>query len=175
MRACEFLTEGIEQYVQHALKNPKFQSWFNGSKVVDSQGSPLICYHFTAYGEPIKKFFPLSHFGTSDAASDRFRDLKDIGGAGQQTIAVFLSIKKPIRFEDEGTDTKEEFAISIADQGIINNKELTYDLNKLAKIIRSHGHDGLVYENHAEGGGEDSWVITDPGQVWNIFANRSGD
>lgn len=41
-----YITES--KVIDEVLKNPNFKKWFGRSKVVDSSGRPLICYHGTA-------------------------------------------------------------------------------------------------------------------------------
>lgn len=80
--------------------NNNFDKWFKGSKVVDKDGNPLICYHGTPNGG-FTSFKSNSHF-TSDkdyaevyhnqgASSISYKKTAD----NPMTYAVYLSIKNP--------------------------------------------------------------------------------
>ena len=80
--------------------NNNFDKWFKGSKVVDKNGNPLICYHGTPNGG-FTSFKSNSHF-TSDkdyaevyynqgASSISYKKTAD----NPMTYAVYLSIKNP--------------------------------------------------------------------------------
>ena len=129
------------------LDNPKFQNWFRGSKVVDSNGKPLVCFHGTK--TTFDKFYPLSHFGTIDA-SNNFVGQKPIT---QNNIAVqnrkdnitpvYLSIKNPLEIQDNGNESNA-LAIELLDQKILNFPDFTscYD-DLLGIVIKLNKETGL--------------------------------
>ena len=84
-----------EARTSNILKDPKFTSWFNGSKVVDSNGLPLVCYHGTKVN--FDSFRPLSHFGTV-GASNMF--VSTDYSFNDQIVPVYLSIKNPLKILD---------------------------------------------------------------------------
>lgn len=77
------------------INNEKFKNWFKGSKVVDSNGRPLVCFHGTKV--TFNSFMPLSHFGTSRAAGEFVNDEK----YNNNITPVYLSIKNPLEIKDE--------------------------------------------------------------------------
>lgn len=210
MRFYEIMNEGPEIYLEKILKNPKFRSWFAGSKVVDKSGQPLLSYHWTSYDGSISAFDPMTHFGSMKAAQARsgqgygdydpnMNPIYDITGG--HTMAVILSIKNPARYKDtvainwdevenpiinkknqdefEYESIENDVALSDAlmQQGIISDQvygeqELHFKTS-LAKALKNAGYDGLVYHNETEGN-DDSWVITDPNQVWNVMSDHPG-
>lgn len=117
------------------------------------------------------------------------------------TMAVILSIKNPARYEDEVAfdwdkdedpiinktnqhefeyeSIEDDFSLfqALMQQGIIsdgaNGKQGLPFKTSLAKALKNAGYDGLVYSNVTEGG-DDSWVITDPNQVWNVMSDHPG-
>lgn len=101
MRAIEFITEDIEDLIRYHTKrltnDPKFQKWFEGSKVKNKDGSPLLCFHGT--NVTFDNFRPFSHFGTMAAAHDILK-LKG-NKSPHQVRLVFLSIKNPELIEDD--------------------------------------------------------------------------
>ena len=95
-----------------------FQSWFAGSKVVDKDGKPLVCYHGT-----FEDFVTFSH-ATERRASHGFNRLgfwfdvdprtpsyfagydekrpeSNIGSGGGNVMPCYLSIKKPYAIHSE--------------------------------------------------------------------------
>lgn len=182
------------------LDDPKFRNWFKGSKVVDSNGKPLVCFHGST--NVFDKFYPLSHFGTISAASEF---------AKNNITPVYLSIKNPLKYVDEGGES-DALAVELFDQDLITlkefkeiyaefdglidaiNEEMGMDIDpdnaesvksvidflsttmkmnkeKLVSILAKKGYDGLYYINQMEDKGSISWVILYPNQVWPIFKN----
>lgn len=130
-----------ETRTNNILKDPKFTSWFNGSKVVDSNGNPLVCYHGTR--TKFSNFATLSHFGTINASSsfvssdpivfDWFDKRKD------QIIPVYLSIKNPLKIEDNESSAKE-LGFDLYFQKLISWEEFLEVYPTFYKIVK-------VFEN----------------------------
>ena len=178
------------------VTSPAFKNWFAGSQVTDQTGKPLLCYHGTHNSE-FDEFAPLSHFGTANAANDRLmislQNCDDRNHAhldGQHVRPVYLSIKNPYHYEDDGED--HPAAYSVIDQ-MRNSGEATQDEHEhimsfqrrgrdvslqqrwsqlseaFIEYMRSKGYDGLTYNNKIEDPGSKSWAIFDPKQVWPAF------
>lgn len=64
MRYIELFEKGV--VIDNLTKNPKFQNWFKGSKVVDSKGKPELVFHYSASEDHFDRFRSLSHFGTNN-------------------------------------------------------------------------------------------------------------
>ena len=104
--------------IQHK-ENPKFKKWFNGSKVVDKNGDPLMVFHGTRYdfdtfriqeGKRYPSGDAVGYFAVNPEYSDNFNGNSAIGYSRRSrpsTIPVFLSIKKPFdasRFSIRGVN-----------------------------------------------------------------------
>ena len=130
-----------ETRTNNILKDPKFTSWFNGSKVVDSNGNPLVCYHGTK--TTFKSFRPLSHFGTINASNEfvdnrysapsMFNNWTE-NGWGDQIIPVYLCLKNPLEIKD-GANTASDLSIDLYKQNLITWEELLMISPKLLNVI----------------------------------------
>lgn len=107
------LAENTGPTASHLLDNPAFKKWFGKSKVVDQNGNPLPVYHGTSHdieefryeftGRGFDALGSGFYFTTDpdDAHGYAARDSDD----GARIMPVFLSIKKPLDAEKEGTIT----------------------------------------------------------------------
>jgi hypothetical protein len=93
----------------NVAENPAFQAWFKGSKVVDKQGQPLVCYHGT-----FRDFATFKHhaFGSAGSGFNRLGFWFDVSpdtanyfagyhpetgpATGANVKPCFLSIKRPL-------------------------------------------------------------------------------
>lgn len=109
-----FLEAQISAFLEHGtvdevLHNPNFVRWFGDSKVVDSEGKPLVCYHGT--NRSFDEFDSLlssrtnhltayvGYWFTPDVSIANYfsgRGFHDDIGAN--VLPVYLSIKKPYTF-----------------------------------------------------------------------------
>ena len=80
-----------------------FQNWFEGSKVLDAQGQPLVVFHGTSSHFDVNEFYPLSHFGSIAAANHFSRINKG------HVFPVYLNIKQPLYIGDLGSHTESTF------------------------------------------------------------------
>lgn len=144
-----------------------FKAWFGESKVVDEKGSPLVVYHGTIAKEDFDSFYPLSHFGTKEAAATRLgtqneRDYQnqfqpaedeigyleipegapspiDYQAQGARTIPVYLSITSPLRIEDSLQEMDlQDLTYQLVEKDILSKEEGD-------SIIKSY-NDDLNYE-----------------------------
>lgn len=158
-------------------KTSDFDTWFAGSKVVDHAGQPKVMYHRTDVD--FDTFDPSfgdlgSHFGTSEQTNN----LRDGWFAiGERTLAVYLSIKNPLRLYDDGHFSSEYVAPQLAEKGMIDaaTSQRIVDMSngslnrsaaeeEIRSIITQAGYDGVVYENETEGVG-DSWIALNSTQI----------
>lgn len=129
-------------------KTPNFKRWFGNSKVVDTDGRPLVVYHGTK--NDFSAFLPNSHFGTKDQADSILAEKR--GKSGKQVIPVYLSIQKMKRVKDQ--EIAQRWADVIA-------------------TAKRQGYDGLVYKNEFEGDGtQDSYVVFEPTQIKSAIGNN---
>ena len=150
-----------EQY--RLVRTPAFKNWFgdwendyeNASKVVDTNGEPMVMYHGTA------KHFKFNVFDENKQGNNYYgngfyftNDKKDVKQYGAKIITVFLSIKKPFILNNK---TKK-----LADKYADTNNYLEKDLEQFSKYtigyraehpnlfqqnIKKDGYDGLFIDD----------------------------
>ena len=155
---------------QKQQESPEFKKWFEGSKVVDSEGKPLVVYH-----------------GTTKAGFDSFNTHEWAGGAhfGDAAQANDL-IKSKAEYRDTARKRNKNWDKNIDEEGgvTVGNKDAVYPVylsiknpmqvmdqgnvggwTKMIKIAKERGHDGLKYRNQSEGisytdrlHGKDNWA-----------------
>jgi hypothetical protein len=166
-----------------------FYRWFGDSKVVDSEGRPLVVYHGT--GRPDFDSFDLGKAGTSTdmglfgtgiyfTPSTKTASLYAAQWTGASTgrvYPVYLKLASPIELSDWVTaslPSEIEDAVEEAGLGLLFNK-------KRADIIRSKaldlGYDGVVISEHI-GPPDAGWdqvveyVVYSPTQIKSATGNR---
>lgn len=145
---------GDRQAPDGGLVRDNFARWFGVSQVVDPSGSPLVVFHGTR--DDFSRFDTDAtedgafHFGTSKAAWDAVYDNPDYESEydAPSLMPVYLSIKNPMRADDQDSDWGE----AIAD-------------------AKAKGHDGIVYKNAHEDVGSDSWIAFHPSQIKSAICN----
>ena len=157
MRANEFINKlpnenSLGQSIANnpeALKN--FWNWFGDSKVVDSQGRPLVVYHGTK--SDISEFIPSrgGEYGsgiylTNDEGAAWMYADRATGDVGQNVTAVYASIQKPLITRDR------EVARSVG-----------------MKKMKSQGYDGIIAESPM---GERQYIAFDPTQIKSTIGNN---
>ena len=177
---------------------PAFKKWFGDSKVVDENGEPLVVYHGTA-ATTFDVFHPLSHFGAAAAANARIENkrdntVRDMAGVvitpdpragevrdGEGIIPVYLSIKNPLRIDDDQVahDVYEIARLAHAANAISAEERKASvrsgSRTDLIQLLQSKGYDGLVYTNSVEGTGDDSYVAFSPTQIKSIHNQGTFD
>jgi len=106
----------------------KFKNWFDGSKVVDNEGNPLIVYHGT--GAKFSKFsskkstYGIIWFTTNKEAIER----GEIGAEGSGYIKkLYISLKNPAGWDDYDKYSLTELRELGFDGAILPNDDGTYD------------------------------------------------
>jgi hypothetical protein len=159
------------------INSPEFRKWFKNSKVVDTDGGPLVAYHGTNVdfsefdvggNNEIGSWFTATptddHYGdTSDArlAAEGFAYTQtDLYGGHEIVVPVYLSIKNPKELNGYNAFTK--LTRGSADGG------------KLRERLRREGYDGIVIRNSDTDSGEsrDDWVVFEPTQIKSAIGNR---
>lgn len=111
-RYIKTLNEFLNQEEKRGDLNQNFWKWFGDSKVVDSQGNPLIVYHGSR--SSFNKFkidpFKLSKNGNTEGVGLYFTADKNLArNYGYKIYEVYLRIEKPILGIDyEFTDDELE-------------------------------------------------------------------
>jgi hypothetical protein len=107
--------------VERVLQHPGFQRWFQGSKVVDGDGHPVVCYHGTfedvtefKHASENRKSYGFNRLGFwfdvdprtpsyfAGVASDRTDSLPAGAGGGGNVMPCFLRVTKPLYMDSEG-------------------------------------------------------------------------
>jgi hypothetical protein len=173
-----------------------FESWFNGSKVVDKNGKPLICYHGTP-DSTFKNFkiFP-AYFSTNKNIALMYKNTgaSSIRGNKKENnpdvIEVYLKIEKPFdtRIPKIKKIFDEKFNFKSGEEWTSNGTPLSNkglpdwtDGEDLYEFIKEEGldFDGLILDEGGMGGyGDDvidrglSYVVFKPNQIKSINAKE---
>ena len=179
----------------------EFKSWFGQSKIKDSSGKPLVCYH-ASYSlqsaiEKKRLIFNTtsdkdigSHFGSLEHANSRVKDLKDIGKVGKRqnfdVIQVYLKIKNPIVLHDimdwgnpnllyHNLLSNKVFDEKSLDKTRTQSKNVKWKwLYNLKELIISNGYDGVEYINTYESSmskNENSYIVFNSNQIKSAYDN----
>jgi hypothetical protein len=169
----------------------------DGGKVAFLAGNhpevPSVVYHATK--SDFKAFNPMSHFGTQQAAHDRYSPDGQLN-EGMSVIPAHISLKNPLDVGKErdwqsNRDTIRQAADAMfksgrLDQDYLKAAEKLYDLvddprwgnyhqameQRGAEILREAGHDGIIYTNNIEDPGSRSFVTLHPSQVKSSIGNQ---
>lgn len=140
--------EGMRFSRKEQTETPAFKNWFGGSKVVDSNGAPLVVYHGTeADFEAFDGRFNRSEGGFFFTPDPTIANLY-----GNKMVPAYLSVQNPL-IVDRRNDLR----------------------GRLEHIVRAveNGHDGVYFKNDYDAGGpQDQWVVFDPGQAKSAIGNR---
>lgn len=154
---------------------------------------PNVVYHGST--ADFNEFRPLSHFGTMQAAHDRFKSSPK-QQTNQNVIPAHISLKNPldVGLEDDWQDNRD--TIRQAADVMLNSKNtdryymmaaeklqnLAYDPRwrehqlplerQAAQILRAAGHDGIIYNNSVEDPGSRSFITLHPSQVKSAIGNQ---
>lgn len=129
------------------FESSDFDSWFADSKVVDSNGKPLIVYHGSQ--TELEDFHDGAYFTPDYMNADGY-------AGGEYVYEVYLSIKKPLVIDAKGRkwdDLKTPYGSST--QEIVDNLD----------IVR---YDGVIFNNI-----KDSWIddedYQDPSTIYYVI------
>lgn len=141
-----------------------FKNWFGDSKVVDSEGQPLVVYHGT---NAEFDTFDDSFFGKTDEGfagkGFYFTNYGDLTSEyGSKQIKAYLSAKNPFITEDYNEPFKK--------YGLETNRDLTGETSKLLQDnLKKDGYDGVFvmdYENNAH-----EYIVFSPNQIKSADGN----
>jgi hypothetical protein len=167
--SMNFLKELVEG------REENLRAWFGNSKVVDTNGLPMIVYHgtandFTTFKNLYRDFG--IHFGNREAANEFATNKRAVSVSGARVIPVYLKITKPFTMPDifgPDEDHLRQVMNFFLKQKIINQKEWNeleairrdrdMDWNdckatiyaELARSLFDAGYDGIQYRNTNEG------------------------
>lgn len=170
--------------------SPETSEKFANTVFKDEDGNLLSLYHWTTaeFEEFAKGEFGF-HFGTLDAAHDRYSVAKEYNADTPRGNykEVFLNITNPIELSDDLGEWEAGWvARQLLDMGIITEHqydllsltagfyETTYD-NPAAKAVRDilerNGYDGIIYRNKSEDAGSFSVIALHPEQILTVAEN----
>lgn len=173
--------ENPDNLQQVDTQTPEFKQFFDGSKVVDEAGAPLVVYHgapdarFAGEGgdgvfQTAQERFGMTDedrsffFTTSRAIADTYADDSrafDYQNADPGVVDVYLSIKNPMVIDAAGKEWREA-----------QRRGKTSDVMAEAK---ASGHDGVIirnvrdaYNNNSRTPASDVHVAFDPTQIKSV-------
>ena len=138
----------IRKSADRQTETPEFKRWFGDSKVVDSNGKPLVVYHGTD-----ERFFAFDTDGSGDGGAF-FTDSRSFAeNYGERVISAYLSIQNP--YTIDGKDWRSSKVLSV-------------------EGARKAGHDGYVIENHKDDDGEigTTYIAFKPTQIKSATGNN---
>lgn len=151
--------------------NNTFWNWFEGSKVIDEQGNPLLCFHGSS--KDIEEF-DLSYSGkstglknnafffTSDKNSARaysaysqdIENKKDYKNFQAKINPCYLYIENPYVYDANGKELKSEqiytMICAVEDRNVefIDKEEFDYDFyNQIKNSVKDSLYDGIIIKN----------------------------
>jgi hypothetical protein len=129
----KYIKTSIKEYLkENSNFNSNFQKWFNGSKVVDKNGNPLIVYHGSEFD--FEEFIGDCYFTDDFYIADGY-------ASGEYVYEVYLSMKNPLILDCDGRKWDDiETPYGTTTQGVVGN------------VDRSK-YDGIIFTNI-----KDSWI-----------------
>lgn len=175
---------GTHRAPDGSLAARNFAHWFAGSRVVHDDGLPRVVYHGTA--ARFSAFDPHAsavgcHFSCSPRVGSSFTRRTDYRVyPGGHVLPVYLRIVHPLRVKDLGQWRPHELIDECHLRGGLRLGHARalhrsveagrYTDLALHAALAQAGHDGIVYDNECEGGG-DSWIVFRPEQVKSAIGN----
>ncbi len=145
----QYLAGITEEHEKTGLTDkPAFRNWFDGSKVVDSDGRPLVVYHGTS-----ADFEHFSHTYTFFAEDASYANdfAKTKRGNGDRILPVYLSIKKPLDLRSLGLrELKLHEILDVLTRNGMGESKMVEDFS----IYDGNGNQGAIFEFVAEFGDE---------------------
>lgn len=186
----------LQQRIQRAqamTQTDAFRRWFDGSKIKNTAGGPLLVFHgagdrFTAFnagGKPMW-FTPNAAYAGSYATQtgrlERALPASQIYTGSARMIPAYLHAENPAdvgqvntQFEAAAADLAERTGIPEAEWrdawNAAGRPAQTWEVintQEAANLLRKHGYDGIV----AREGDTRTYAVFDPGQVKSAVANR---
>lgn len=144
---------GVDPTCSPGIQSASFKAWFGKSKVVDSEGQPLVVYHGAT--QQFDAFNPGSIFFTDnpDVAHSFAKSRAEFAGEDNPTprlISAYMSIKKP-------------FVIDAKGQAAGNIQFSPGDRTGYRAAMASDKYDGVIIKNTSDEG--NLYVAKKPEQV----------
>ena len=155
-------TKGMAIKTAGVVDNPSFKAWFGNSKVVDSEGKPLMMFHGTSedFGTfDLDKGGGVGLYFTSDpeAASDYANITGRWKGGGDSVMPVYVSIRNPV---------------SVKEWNAMTDRMSGGNPRKLAlEAMSKKGYDGIIFPEDKNPGKISMAVAFRPDQVKSATGN----
>jgi hypothetical protein len=160
--------------------SPAFKAWFGHSKVVDSEGNPLVVYHATAADIKVFKVggndptisghaIWLTPSSEKQPANHNTRNREGFK-SGVNVLPLYAKIERPLLINDQAS---LEWAQSIFADG---SKEFPQVLPKqwVDEVTKDGEYDGIIFVGNAIwGGGNDKteYIVFHPNQIKSALSN----
>lgn len=163
----------------HEHAKADFGQWFDGSKLVDARGDPMVVYHGTcaSFSEPRLNGSGLFFVTPEKASVAEFID----GRPGARIMSFYASIKNAFDTTDEesirvliatgrevgwlrgdvATLTYDSGSISISLALLLRGDHVPMESREVVSAIKSMGHDAIRLHER----GMTNFAVFDPGQV----------
>ena len=151
-----------------ALRN--FYKWFGDSKVVDSQGRPLVVYHASPVAN-IKEFDKSKIGSTTDEGvwGRGFYFSNKPAAYGENVYSLYIKSESPFVFNDFKTTNEIADYLDIWDGNFRMENgvpRISYDqINQLTSHIKEKGHDGVIVKYES---GFVEYVAFEPTQIKSV-------
>lgn len=134
---------------RNQLETPAFNAWFEGSKVVIESGVPLVVFHGT--GSDFARFGSgrgAIYFTADPAVASEYACQADVddGDAAPCVMPVYLSIKKPLIFDEAWAQENLDFD---------GDRDWT-TLDNVLYEAADAGHDGVILRGVVDYSGMDA-------------------
>lgn len=171
--------------------NPNFANWFEGSRVIDELGKPLVVYHGTQAQFKIIDLMKVKDIGFHLGTEEQARFFAK--GKNASVMPFYAAIKNPLNLKDtfDCKVTSAHDTIWQLEQIGVVSKKASAQLRELAiknfhnkdaglwrtweairNAIVSAGYDGIRYENGSEREGDGtSWVVFRSEQLKSFGSN----
>lgn len=161
-----------------ALRN--FYKWFGDSKVVDSQGRPLVVYHgtkddFVEFQLKTGKRYDSGHLGTGFYFTNKEQSAKEYaqwksGYGEERVLPLYLKIQNPLLLNDKDATFKvrAKKALGIPQketQGYYSITEKESD--QITNEAKKQGYDGIIAPMFSSEG-EIYYVAFEPNQIKSV-------
>jgi len=138
----------LVEYVEtnDVIESDDFKRWFNGSKIVDDGGKPLVVYHGTE--AKFNNFDPdkrQTRFGSKTGRGYYFTESKKYAeGIGPIIKKAYLSVKNPLFFT-KYSEFYELMDKTKNNQNLSGEEKINIQYKEPHEILQHLGYDGAIY------------------------------
>lgn len=180
----EDVAEAKRLWAEMGTESPYFKRWFDDSKVVNEDGSPLIVYHGgldVVEGPGVFKPSKRGALGagtyftpSKERAAMYAGEFKATGGG---VTPVYLDMKNPLILDGRGHPVAEGFeklgmdpekALDLVDR---LEEQHGYIGTELKRMAQRQGYDGIIQYAPHHGGNISELVVFDPKQIKSATSN----